>query len=90
LFPPDLKQFIHAYSDLFWSIPENKKDQISEAVLVEYILNYGSLDDCRELFSLMGVKKAAEVFRGAKGRQKLNYYPEIYNFFSLYFDQYAQ
>jgi hypothetical protein len=42
---------------LFWSIPEDKKEKISEAVLVEYILNYGNLDDCRALIRLMGVKQ---------------------------------
>ena len=86
---PDIKQFIRDHSALFWSIPEDRKEEISEAVLVEYILNYGTLADCRELMRLMGIKHIAGVFKQAKGRQKLNYYPEIYNFFSLYFARYA-
>ena len=86
---PEIKTFIRQHSDLFWSIPEDKKEDISEAVLVEYILNYGSLADCRELIRLMGVKQVAGVFRKAKGRQKMNYFPEIYNFFSLYFARHA-
>lgn len=86
---PDIKQFIRDHSALFWSIPEDRKEEISEAVLVEYILNYGTLADCRELIRLMGIKHIAGVFKQAKGRQKLNYYPEIYNFFSLYFARYA-
>ena len=86
---PDIKQFIRDHSALFWSIPEDRKEEFSEAVLVEYILNYGTLADCRELIRLMGIKHIAGVFKQAKGRQKLNYYPEIYNFFSLYFARYA-
>lgn len=86
---PEVKQFIHDHSDLFWSIPKDKKEEISEGVLVEYILNYGTLDDCRTLFGIMGAKQVAAVFRKAEGRQKMNYFPEIYNFFSLYFAHHA-
>ena len=86
---PEVKQFIRDHSDLFWSIPEDKKEEISEGVLVEYILNYGTLDDCRRLIGLMGAKQVASVLRKAEGRQKLNYFPEIYNFFSLYFAHHA-
>jgi hypothetical protein len=86
---PEIKAFIRDHSALFWSIPEDKKEKISEAVLVEYILNYGNLDDCRALIRLMEVKQIAEVFRKVKGRQKMNYFPEVYNFFSLYFAHHA-
>ena len=86
---PELRKFIRDHSALFWSIPEDKKEEISEAVLVEYILNYGTLSDCRELIRLMGIKHIAGVFQKVEGRQKMNYFPEIYNFFSLYFARYA-
>ncbi len=86
---PEIKIFIREHRELFWSIPEDKKEEISEGVLVEYILNYGTLDDCRRLIGLMGAKQAAAVFRKAEGRQKMNYFPEIYNFFSLYFAHHA-
>jgi hypothetical protein len=89
MFSPELKQFIRDHSALFWSIPEDKKEEISEAVLVEYILNYGTLADCRELIRLMGIKRIAGVFQKVDGRQKMNYFPEIYNFFSLYFARHA-
>lgn len=72
---PDIKQFIRDHGNLFWSIPEDKKEKISEAVLVEYILNYGTLSDCRELIRFMGIKHIAGVFQKAKGRQKMNYFP---------------
>ena len=86
---PELKAFIQQHSNLFWYIPEDKKEYISEDVLVEFILNYGSLDDVKTLFKLIGTKETARVFFSAEGRKKLNYYPEIYNFFSLYFKKYA-
>ncbi|MGC9352690.1 MAG: hypothetical protein ACP5D9_02565 [Mariniphaga sp.] len=86
---PEIKAFIRKHSTLFWYIPEDKKEDISHEVLVEFILNYGSMDDVRELFRIMGIKKAAKVFFNAKGRRKLNYYPELYNYFKLFFEKYA-
>jgi hypothetical protein len=81
----EIKRFIRDHADLFWSIPDDSKENISEAVLVEYILNYGTLDDFRELVRLMGLQRLARIFNDTRGRQKMNYFPEIFNFFSLYF-----
>lgn len=84
------EQIIDKNSSLFWYTPEDKKHDISDALLVERILNDGTLDDYRDLISVLGGKRVAEVFFSAKGRQKNNYYPEIYNFFSLVLSQYVQ
>ena len=83
------QQIIDKHKDLFWYTPEDQKSQISDALLVERILNDGTLDDYRELVSALGGKRVAEVFFSATGRQKQNYYPEIYNFFSLVLKKYA-
>jgi hypothetical protein len=86
---PEIKQFIRGHSNLFWYIPEDKKEEISKELLVETILNYGTLDDFRELVKIFGVQQLANIFFGTKGRKKLNYYPEIYHYFSLVFKKYA-
>ena len=83
-------QIIDKNRQLFWYTPEEKKQDISDALLVERILNDGSLADYRDLISARGGKRVAEVFFSAKGRQKDNYYPEIYHFFSLVLSKYAQ
>lgn len=85
----DLKKFIQKNSSLFWYIPENRKESISDELLIEAILNYGSLDDFRELIRIMGMERVSAIFDGLKGRKKNNYYPEIYYFFSLIFKNYA-
>ena len=77
------EQIIDKHWNLFWYIPDNQKHNISDNVLVERILNEGTLDDYRELVATLGGKRVAEVFFSAKDRQKANYYPEIYHFFSL-------
>lgn len=85
-----LKQkFIEKHASLFWYIPSDKKMNISDALLVESILNYGSMNDVKELIAIMGIEQVAKVFFSAKGRAKNNYYPEIYNFFTLLFHKYV-
>ena len=86
----ELKQYIKRHKTFFWYTPENKKENISESLLVENILNYGTLDDVKQLIQIMGTDKVANIFFSAKDREKLNYYPEIYNFFSHVFTKYAQ
>ncbi len=83
------EQIIEKHSALFWYTPDEQKHYISDALLVERILNDGTLDDCRELVETLGGKRVAEVFFAATGRQKANYYPEIYHFFSLILQKYA-
>ena len=83
------QQIIEKNQALFWYTPDERKQEISDDLLVERILNDGSLEDFRELMSTLGGKRVAEVFFRAKGRQKANYYPEIYHFFSLILSKYA-
>lgn len=86
---PEIKEFIHKHSNLFWYTPNDKKEDISPGLLVETILNDGNMDEVKALIKIMGIKEISQIFFSAKGRKKLNYYPEIYNFFSLYFTRYA-
>ena len=58
---PEIKAFIRKHSSLFWYIPEDKKEEISKDILVEFILNYASLEDVKELFGLMEIKRVAEI-----------------------------
>jgi hypothetical protein len=59
---PEVKEFIRKHSNLFWYIPEDKKEDISHEVLVEFILNYGDLNSIRNLLDLLGIEKTAKVF----------------------------
>ena len=87
---PEIKQFIREHSNLFWYIPEDKKEDIGNELMVETILNYGDLDDVRQLIKLMGIEQLSSIFFNMEGRKKLNFYPEIYHFFSLLFKKYAK
>ena len=85
----ELKTYIRQRGHLFWYTPGDKGETVGDELLVEHILNYGTLDDVRELFRVMGLKRAAEVFRGMTERKALNFFPEIWNFFNLLFNRHA-
>ena len=83
------EQYIERHSALFWYTPQDRKKNISDKLLVETILNEGSMDDVRQLFALMGMENVAKVFFAVKGQETNNYYPEIRNFFTLVFNHYV-
>jgi hypothetical protein len=86
-----IEQYIEKRKELFWSIHDSKKKNISEAVLVEMILNYGTLEDVRELFDVLGLQRTAEVFyQATENQQRKNYFPQVENFFKLYFDRHVR
>jgi hypothetical protein len=89
---PEVKTFIRKHSELFWYIPDDKKENISHDVLVEFILNYGEMEAVRELFSILGVEVAAGHFHKSVNlseRRKGNYHELTLNYFTLLFDRYA-
>jgi hypothetical protein len=90
---PEIKQFIHDYSNLFWYTPDDRKEDVSKEFLVETILNYGDMDAVIRLFNIMGIKKVADIFFNSinlSDRRKGNYHELTINFFSLVFRKYAQ
>lgn len=86
---PEIKKFVREHSALFWYTPVEKKEEISEELLLETILNYGTLEDSLRLIELLGESKALNVLLSSKGRKKGNYFPEIYNYFMLYLSRNA-
>lgn len=75
---------------LAWYVKD--KSKISEDSAVEHILNNGNWRDVQEMIKILGMAKAARIFRKRSkpdrfGRQ--NYRPEIRHYFNLYFDKYA-
>jgi len=89
---PEIKSFIRKHSDLFWYIPEDKKEHISQDVLVEFILNYGDMEAVKELFSILGIDVAAKHFYNSinlSERRKGNYHELTLNYFTLLFNRYA-
>ena len=84
-----LKNFIRENGNLFWYTPEDKGEKVTDELLVETMLNYGSLEQIQTLFDLMNIKVVAKIFRNMTERKKMNYFPQVWNFFNLYFNKNA-
>lgn len=86
-----LSQYIEKRKGLFWSVGEDQLDRISKTLLVETILNYGTAEDVRELFNVVGLKEVANVFfKSIENRKRDNYFPQTKNFFTLYFNRHVR
>lgn len=82
--------FIKDHSSLFWYIPDEKKENISINLLLETILNYGDQKSIKNLFELIGIDKASEIFNMQVSNRRNNYFAPVKNFFQLYFNRHAQ
>ena len=87
--PPKIKEFIRENSSLFWWIKEEEKENISIEFLVEMVLNYGDKKSVKKLFELVGIDKVANIFYKQTSRRRVNYFPQVVNFFDLYFKKNA-
>jgi hypothetical protein len=89
---PELKRFIDDHQHLFWYSPAPKSETVSDELLVEMVLNYGSMDDLRGLFTVMSMKGVAKIFFDSinkSERRKGNYHELTLNYFTLLFNRYA-
>ena len=84
----EINNLIRENGCLFWYTPEDKGEKVTDELLVETMLNYGDLDQIRGLFKLMGMQNVAQIFRNMTGRKQKNYFPEIWNYYDLYFNKY--
>ena len=87
---PEIKTFIKENSSLFWYIKEEEKQNITIEFLIETILNFGDEKSVKKLFDLVGINKVAEIFYKQTSRKRINYFPQVVNFFKLYFKRHAQ
>jgi hypothetical protein len=87
-----VKNYIRKHGELFWYSPQDKGETVSDELLVETILNYGTMDDVQELFSVMGINKVAEIFFymiSKSERRRNNYNTLTLHYFTLLFKRYA-
>lgn len=84
-----IHDFIAARKHLVWYVKDHRA--LNEEAIVEATLNYGNWNDVQEMIRILGVEKAARIFRKQMitGRQRGNYYPEVAHYFTLYFNKYA-
>ncbi len=83
------KQLIQENKHLFWWVPENEKEDLSDESLVEAILSYGNVGSIKKLFDLFGIETVARIFREQISKKRVNYKPRTIHYFNLYFDEHA-
>ena len=88
---PELKALIRKNAHLFWYTKDSEKENLSLEVVLEFFINYGTPEAIKELFTIVGIKKAAKIFRKqiALWKERSNYIPVFQNYFTLYFEKYA-
>jgi hypothetical protein len=82
-----LGDFVKKRKHLFWST--KNYDGLSNGAVIETVLNYGDMKDFRELISALGIQEVAKIFHEQINRSRVNYRPEVKNYFQLYFRKYA-
>jgi len=82
-----IRDFIKKRPYLIWYTED--LDNLSENAIVEAVLNYGNFDEVKKMISILGVKKAAAIFRNQIKKKRVNYDPKTMNYFKLYFKKYA-
>jgi hypothetical protein len=89
---PALKALIRKNAFLFWYSKDSEKENLPLSVVLEFFINYAKQEDIKALFEIVGIKNAAKVFFEQIGRSERaanNYFPEVRNYFTLYFNKYA-
>ena len=83
----EIINFIKRRPYLIWYV--KNYDKLNDESIVEHILNYGDWKDVQKLFSILGIKKTAKIFRKQIRGWRTNYDKKIKNYFNLYFNKYA-
>ena len=83
-------QLIDENAHLFWYIRKDKLHQISDEVLVEFLLNYGDLPQIADMIKIVGEQKVATIVENniikVKEHKRQNYRLSILNLFGKYFE----
>ena len=72
---------------LAWYVKDPKK--LTDASVLEHVLNYGNWDDVKEFIQIKGIKETAEIFAQSMKHTRSNYLPEVEQYFGKYFTRHA-
>ena len=75
-------EFITKHSDLFWYIKKEAIPNIGNEVLAEFIFNYGTWQDVKDLIKIIGHQELKRVYDEITDRKIGNYIPEMLDLMS--------
>lgn len=64
-------------------------DELDERAIVEAVLNYGDLEQTKQMIKIMGVEEAAKVFYWHDSQPRCNLHKLSRNYYRHYFEKYA-
>ncbi len=73
----------------FWYIKKEAIPNIGIEVLVEFIFNYGTWQDVKDLIKIISHPELKRVYDDIIDRKICNYMPEIYNYLRLITHKYT-
>ncbi len=83
------EELIQKNKDLFWYIRKDALKEMSDDVLVEFIMNYGDMEALRDLINVLGIEKLRIVYNNVQGRRVGNYKIEFLRFLKRIIDYYV-
>ncbi len=74
-------------NDLVWWVPEESKENISDEMTLEAVLNYGTWQDVQAAINILGWSDSGSIFSSLDSAKRSNLRPEVRHFFKLYFEK---
>jgi len=84
-----MRKYILNRNTLWWWVPKDKLAGLTIASVVEAVLNYGKENDVAELFQMIGVDKAADIFKHGTSGFRTNYHEDSISYFTAYFNRHV-
>ncbi|HAH54106.1 MAG TPA: hypothetical protein DCM02_02150 [Flavobacterium sp.] len=83
------EEFIAKNAHLFWYIKKEAIPKIGNEVLVEFIFNYGTWQDVKDLIKIIGYPELKRVYEDITDRKIGNYIPEMLDLMGRITHKYA-
>lgn len=83
------EEFITKNAHLFWYIKKEAIPKIGNEVLVEFIFNYGTWQDVKDLIKIIGYDELKRVYEDITDRKIGNYIPEMLDLMGRITHKYA-
>lgn len=83
------EEFITKNAYLFWYIKKEAIPKIGNEVLVEFIFNYGTWQDVKDLIKIIGYDELKRVYEAITDRKIGNYIPEMLDLMGRITHKYA-
>ena len=83
------EEFIAKNAHLFWYIKKEAIPKIGNEVLVEFIFNYGTWQDVKDLIKIIGYEELKRVYEDITDRKIGNYIPEMLDLMGRITHKYA-